>query len=180
MKEINPDPANPLIRIEYSNNFRKPNLDYNQLKIVHSNSTLHIEAGKLKINNNIIELPFADQNLLIVQATSNAINIKGNNKFIANNLRNLMNILKILGEGFNVIFDGIRIFIKLNGVFINKVRGLCGTLNYKYQDDFLAPNNMIESSVLSFSEFYKTYSNSITPPQTSPCENTDVKNLKFI
>lgn len=75
------------------------------------------------------------------------------------------------GKGFNILFDGVRIYITLDPMYIDNVRGLCGTFNFKSSDDFLPPSGFIESDVFSFVDSYKTDISCETPKQNQPCEN---------
>lgn len=89
--------------------------------------------------------------------------------------------LNIQGRGFEIAFDGIRVYITLTEYYINKVIGLCGAYNLNSNDDFLAPNKIIESNVVTFSDYYKLNQNLPTPLQIAPCDLmiTVTKNLIF-
>jgi hypothetical protein len=76
-----------------------------------------------------------------------------------------------IGYGFKVLFDGVRVYIKLDPIYIDNTRGLCGTYNFKSSDDFYPPNGFIESDVVSFTDSYKPDITCLTPIQNQPCEN---------
>jgi hypothetical protein len=76
----------------------------------------------------------------------------------------------ILGNGFRIIYDGIRVYVTLDDVFENKVKGLCGTFNYNKNDDFFAANNIVETSLIRFADSYKLDRNTPTPAQNNPCD----------
>lgn len=48
--------------------------------------------------------------------------------------------------------------------------GLCGTFNLNSNDDFLAPNNIVETSIVTFSDYYKINVDVATPIQINPCD----------
>ncbi|CAF0885223.1 unnamed protein product [Rotaria sp. Silwood1] len=64
-----------------------------------------------------------------------------------------------------------RIYIKLHPSFFNQVRGLCGTFNYVTKDDFLTPNNVIETNLVTFANAYLASSCSIPDQQIDTCFN---------
>ncbi len=80
--------------------------------------------------------------------------------------------------GFIVLFDGIRVYITLKEYFMNKIIGLCGTYNLNSDDDFLAPNNMVETNIVTFSDYFKVNKDLETPMQTSPCDQM-ISVIKF-
>jgi hypothetical protein len=78
--------------------------------------------------------------------------------------------LVIRGLDFTIVFDGIRVYITLGGVYLNRIIGLCGAFNLNTHDDFLAPNNIVESNIITFTDYYKVNPNLPTPTQTNPCD----------
>ena len=61
---------------------------------------------------------------------------------------------------------------------MNKVIGLCGTYNLNSDDDFLAPNNMVEKNIVTFSDYFKMNKDLATPLQTNPCDQM-ISVIKF-
>ena len=61
-------------------------------------------------------------------------------------------------------------YITLEPTYIDKVRGLCGTYNYDWLDDLTAANNIVETSIVLFSNTYKVVPDASTPLQTNPCD----------
>jgi hypothetical protein len=57
----------------------------------------------------------------------------------------------------------------MDPIFMDNIRGLCGTLNFKMNDDFLSPGGFVESDLLSFTDSYKV-GECIAPAQINPCE----------
>jgi hypothetical protein len=78
-----------------------------------------------------------------------------------------------------VLFDGVRIYIKLEPMYINNTRGLCGTYNFMSSDDFYPPNGFPESDVVSFTDSYKPDITCQTPVQSQPCDNYIAVNKIF-
>ncbi len=76
----------------------------------------------------------------------------------------------MIGKGFKVLFDGLRIYVKLDPFYTQNTRGLCGTYNYKSVDDFALPIGIAATEINEFVDAYKTDDTSITPPQVEPCE----------
>lgn len=64
----------------------------------------------------------------------------------------------------------MRIYIKLDQLFVNNVRGLCGTYNYKSSDDFSLPSGIVESEVNEFVNAFKLSDICVTPIQRDTCE----------
>ncbi len=64
-----------------------------------------------------------------------------------------------------------RIYIRLDPSFVNRVRGLCGTFNYITKDDFLTPNNVIETNLVTFANAYLASSCSISDQKPDACFN---------
>lgn len=79
-------------------------------------------------------------------------------------------------SNFIIHFDPLtfRIYIKLQPTFVNRVRGLCGTFNYITNDDFLTPNNVIETNLVTFANAYLTSACSVPDQQTDTCLNFPV------
>jgi hypothetical protein len=86
----------------------------------------------------------------------------------------------ILGPDFKITYDGIRLYITLEPTYIDKVRGLCGTYNYDWLDDLTAANNIVETSIVLFSNTYKVVPDASTPLQTNPCDTMITVSLYFL
>lgn len=84
------------------------------------------------------------------------------------------------GLGFRVLYDGIRAYITLDPLFIDNTRGLCGTYNFKSDDDFLPPDGFTETNVTAFADDYATELCGEEPDQTPPCETFIIVNLFFV
>lgn len=86
----------------------------------------------------------------------------------------------ILGKGFSISFDGIRVYITLEEFYKNRTIGLCGAFNLNSNDDFYTPNQMVETSVVTFSDYYKINPNLATPSQIAPCDLMITVNTIFV
>lgn len=53
---------------------------------------------------------------------------------------------------------------------MNKIKGLCGTYNLNSNDDFLAPNNIVETNIVTFTDYYKVNQEISTPIQINSCD----------
>lgn len=82
----------------------------------------------------------------------------------------LFNFEKFLGHGFQVQFDGIRAYIRLDPLYVNNTRGLCGTFDFNSQNDFLTHMSIVETDIRTFVDDYKTDSSCITPTQQPACD----------
>ena len=76
----------------------------------------------------------------------------------------------LLGRGFQVQFDGIRAYIRLDPSYVNNTRGLCGTFDFSSQNDFLTHISIVETDIKTFVDDYKTDATCSTPSQQHPCE----------
>ena len=76
----------------------------------------------------------------------------------------------ILGRGFQIQFDGIRAYIRLDPVYVNNTRGLCGTYDFNSQNDFLTHISIVETKLEMFLEDFKTDPSCVTPVQQNPCQ----------
>lgn len=85
--------------------------------------------------------------------------------------KNLYGVVAIVsGRGFQVQFDGIRAYIRLDPSYVNNTRGLCGTFDFNSQNDFLTHISIVETDIKTFVDDYKTDLACVTPPQQHPCE----------
>jgi hypothetical protein len=75
-----------------------------------------------------------------------------------------------LGHGFQIQFDGIRAYIRLDPLFVNNTRGLCGTYDFNSQNDFLTHISIVETDIKTFVDDYKTDLSCLTPTQQNPCQ----------
>ena len=92
-----------------------------------------------------------------------------NNAVFVNQLTDFF--YEISGPGFDILVDGLRVYIQLDTQFIGNTRGLCGTYNFKSSDDFYPPSGFIEADVFSFADSYKNDMGCTTPTQHSRCEH---------
>jgi hypothetical protein len=74
------------------------------------------------------------------------------------------------GRGFQIQFDGVRAYIRLEPSFVNNTRGLCGTYDFNSQNDFLTHISIVETNIKTFVDDYKTDSVCVTPSQSLPCQ----------
>lgn len=58
------------------------------------------------------------------------------------------------GYGLKLFYDGSRVKLYANSSYMSKVRGLCGTYNGEYTDDYTTPQNCIVGDPTVFSESY--------------------------
>ena len=72
--------------------------------------------------------------------------------------------------GVHIVFDSLRVYIKLDPMYIENVRGLCGTFNSKTGDDWMPPNGFPETDVVPFADSYKVNALCETKLQSKPCE----------
>ncbi|CAF4582630.1 unnamed protein product, partial [Rotaria sp. Silwood1] len=74
------------------------------------------------------------------------------------------------GRGFQIQFDGIRAYIRLDPLFVNNTRGLCGTYDFNSQNDFLTHISIVETNIKTFVDDYKVDAACATPSQQHPCQ----------
>ena len=79
-----------------------------------------------------------------------------------------------LGRGFQIQFDGVRTYIRLDPSFVNNTRGLCGTYDFNSQNDFLTHISIVETNIKTFVDDYKTDAACPTPSQQHPCQQSVV------
>lgn len=72
--------------------------------------------------------------------------------------------------GVHILVDSMRVYIKLDPIYMENTRGLCGTFNSKSTDDWMPPNGFPESDVVAFADSYKSEALCETLPQVKPCE----------
>lgn len=72
--------------------------------------------------------------------------------------------------GFHILVDSMRAYIRLDPIYMDNVRGLCGTYNGKSSDDWSPPNGVPESDVVAFADSYKIDAFCETLKQIKPCE----------
>ncbi len=108
-----------------------------------------------------------------VQVKLNGVNLQAptiNEKF---SLTSSIHFTTVKGKGFEINFDGAKLYITLHAIYQDKTRGLCGTYNFNGGDDFTSPNGFIEVDLTSFTDSYKSDLSStdcVPPVQTDPCE----------
>ena len=82
--------------------------------------------------------------------------------------------ISVKGKGWEVLFDGSKLYITVDPIFQDNTRGLCGTYNFNSADDFTSPQGFIETDILDFTDSYKSDSlsqNCQSPYQFDPCED---------
>lgn len=88
-------------------------------------------------------------------------------------------LLVELPNGLEVWWDGMtRAYIDIPANFKEKTKGLCGTFNDNQKDDFLTPENDVETSVVAFANKWKTEEKCNDVPEklkSHPC-STNVQN----
>ncbi|CAF4434294.1 unnamed protein product, partial [Rotaria sp. Silwood2] len=80
----------------------------------------------------------------------------------------------LTGRGFQIQFDGIRAYIRLDPIFVNNTRGLCGTYDFNSQNDFLTHISIVETNIKTFVDDYKSDLVCTTPSQQHPCQQNVV------
>lgn len=84
-----------------------------------------------------------------------------------------------LGRGFQIQFDGVRAYIRLEPMFVNNTRGLCGTYDFNSQNDFLTHIAIVETNIKTFVDDYKSDPACATPSQEHPCQvNVNVRTIR--
>ena len=83
-------------------------------------------------------------------------------------------ILIYSGRGFHIQFDGIRLYIRLDTIFVNNTRGLCGTYDFSSENDFLTHISIVETDIKTFIDDFKTDAKCSTPSQQHPCQQNVV------
>lgn len=78
------------------------------------------------------------------------------------------------GRGFQIQFDGVRAYIRLDPSYVNNTRGLCGTYDFNSQNDFLTHISIVETNIQTFADDYKTDNACSTPAQQHPCQQNVV------
>ncbi|CAF5199860.1 unnamed protein product, partial [Rotaria magnacalcarata] len=129
----------------------KTSSNYKELTVKVNQTYVYIQDKNVYINGQVHPvLPFKND-LITVQRETSAF-------------------LVLLGRGFNIQFDGIRIYIRLDPIFVNNTRGLCGTYDYNSQNDFLTHISIVETNIKTFVDDYKTDIACITPSYGHPCQ----------
>lgn len=129
------DFVDKILRIEYTNHQLVSSLN-RLLRITSKSNVLVIFNNTLSFNNNkVTQLPYLNSDISVQKQDPDFWIVRTN--------------------GARVLFDGIRIYISLKRNYENKVRGLCGTLTYNSEDDFLTPYGMIEKNTDMFANFYR-------------------------
>ena len=141
--------TNTALYVSYKKDFLKD--DSTELIVRSMNTLVSIKDSIIHANSILVSsFPFVNADLTIKKASQFFYSIEG--------------------VGFKILFDGLRIYISLDQIFVENTRGLCGTFNYNSKDDFLIPNGFIELDVESFVGSYKLDGSCRTPKQTSPCQ----------
>ncbi|CAF0896589.1 unnamed protein product [Rotaria sordida] len=137
------------LRITYTNEGNELNIQILDSKVVFHQDSILIN-GKVRHT-----LPYQTDDVIIRRASTVFIEV-----------RNFQSTVVLH-------FDPLtsRIYIKLHPSFFNRVRGLCGTFNYVANDDFLTPNDVIETNLVTFANAYLASSCSIPDQQIDTCFN---------
>ncbi|CAF2802982.1 unnamed protein product [Rotaria sp. Silwood2] len=101
---------------------------------------------------------------LTVKINQTYVFIKDKNVYINGEVR----------RGFQIQFDGIRAYIRLDPIFVNNTRGLCGTYDFNSQNDFLTHISIVETNIKTFVDDYKSDLVCTTPSQQHPCQQNVV------
>ncbi|CAF2077019.1 unnamed protein product [Rotaria magnacalcarata] len=137
------------LRITYTN-------EQNELNIQVLNTRVVFRQNNVLINGKFRHvLPYETDDVIVRRASTVFLEV-----------RNIQSTIVIHYDPL-----ASRIYVKLHPSFVNRVRGLCGTFNYITNDDFLTPNNVIESDLVTFANAYLTSSCSISEQKTDNCFN---------
>ncbi|CAM4908393.1 unnamed protein product [Rotaria socialis] len=137
------------LRITYTN-------EQNELNIQILNTKVVFRQNNVLINGKVRHvLPYETNDVIIRRASTVFLEV-----------RNIQSTVVLHYDPL-----AARIYVKLHPSFVNRVRGLCGTFNYITNDDFLTPNNVIETDLVTFANAYLTSSCSISEQQTDNCFN---------
>jgi hypothetical protein len=123
-----------------------------ELTIKVNKDTIVLRQGEVFVNQlTVSQLPY----------TSSSISVKRLTDFY----------FSIVGKSFRCLFDGIRVKITLEPIYVGNTRGLCGTYNFKISDDFVNTDGYVETDVYNFADGYKNYADQTctTPQQSDPC-----------
>ena len=71
--------------------------------------------------------------------------------------------------GVHIVIDSLRVYIKLDPMYMVNIRGLCGTFNAKSSDDWMTPEGLPEAHVVSFADSYRVTAICETKEQYKPC-----------
>ncbi|CAF3556554.1 unnamed protein product [Adineta steineri] len=124
--------------------------NFKELTVKVNQTYIYIKDKNIQINGqNALKLPYKNEQVNVKLETT---------VFIV-----------ISGHGFQIQFDGIRVYINLDPLFYNNTRGLCGTYDFNTNNEFLTHISITETNIKSFLDDYKTDSQCITPTQQQPC-----------
>ncbi|KAM9839429.1 LOW QUALITY PROTEIN: SCO-spondin [Aulostomus maculatus] len=96
------------------------------------------DTGTVALNGQRKPLPVVTGDLVVRRASSSFL------------------LIQTFGAHLLWHLDGPLLVITLQPHFTNKVRGLCGTLNWNQHDDFMTPEGDVENSVYSFAGKFTT------------------------
>ncbi|XP_069066851.1 SCO-spondin-like [Pleurodeles waltl] len=112
---------------------------------VHNTSVRLKTTGDVTVDGREFALPYVSAVLSVRRASSSFILVQSFGVHI------------LWGLEFRLVY------ITLQPVYVDKVRGLCGTYNWNQNDDFTTPEGDVETSVAAFANKFKT---------TSECPDT--------
>ena len=133
-----------------------------------------IPSTEITIQLNDTVIKFKEQlsnreNHVFVYFDGNPINTPYRNSKIS--ITSSKHFTSLKGKGFEILFDGSKLYTTLDPAFIDATRGLCGTYNFNGADDFTAAGGFIESDIIDFTDSYKSDKQGLctAPAQADPC-----------
>ncbi|XP_069502497.1 SCO-spondin-like [Ambystoma mexicanum] len=106
----------------------------------HNTSVRLRTSGEVAVDGREVPLPYVSAALSVRRASSSFLLVQAFGAHV------------LWGVEFRLVY------ITLQPVFADKVRGLCGTYNWNQNDDFTTPEGDIETSVAAFANKFKTNS----------------------
>jgi hypothetical protein len=155
------------LRITYTN-------EGNELNIQILNTKIVFRQNDVLLNGHIRHsLPYQTDNVIIRRASTVFLEVRGKLKRKKKHTKTFSFSLLDIQSTVVIHYDTLtsRIYIRLDPSFVNRVRGLCGTFNYITKDDFLTPNNVIETNLVTFANAYLASSCSISDQKPDACFN---------
>lgn len=109
--------------------------------------TIRIQGQTIKLKQNL-EVDINGKDLTKLPYSLDGITIRSASSIF---------LLVELPNKLEVWWDGVtRAYIDMPASFHEKTKGLCGTFNNNQKDDFLTPENDVETSVVPFANKWKT------------------------
>src|SRR5579871_1147003 len=108
-------------------NAYKSSSNYKDLTVKINQTYVYIKDKNVYINGEVrATLPFKNDQITVKRETTIFVTL--------------------MGRGFQIQFDGIRAYIRLDPLFVNNTRGLCGTYDFNSQNDFLTHISIVETN----------------------------------